>query len=623
MTWKRYSLFMSGGFILLPLLSFLVGYLSSVHTGKSEPSIKVKEELVRIFHEATNGKSIELSTFSEYSDNYPGPLFVNIIHRGKFLFHCEEAASPLADAVRKCRDKIIKMSPYPSESRIRIDLALSFVRIPHVPQIRSLLILPGVEAIKGNANGLSRYILPDEMYFDDFLAGSTPLSFVKELKIGVNIEKLEKELSLRLGRWPDSIYRVKLMSLVNGYTEPDKMREVFRSGLKKRKKVTSDSVYKAALAGGDYMLRSLVKNPRRKIPCTGKLCRGKFFRTTKGQFVYNYWITKGAADFQNKYIYNLPRHAGTTYALANLFRITGLKRFGDGASIAISYLRELADGNCRGPGFRCVSSGGWASLGSSALALVAVTEYFLATGDSTYNEFGQSLAGFLLYMQRPDGSFMHHYNVRKMKPDKDRVDLYYSGEASLALAKSWKAWKKPEYLKAAEKGVDWLTTEQVKPLPFRFAFGEEHWTCQAARELYPDVNKKRYIRFCTDFANYIERQQWKPDETEFPDYIGTYGFTPVVPAHSNGAGSRTEANVSTFELIKFNEQSTKKIENQIRLALSHIINNQRNPENCWLCKDPEYSSGAVTTSPVQLDVRIDTVQHTTTGLIRAWASLYK
>jgi hypothetical protein len=626
MSWKKFSLILVVSFITLPLGAFISGYLVSKHWPVETPSENTRQFIMKTMVDALSGKPIAkpIPSNVDLSLNFPGPLFVSVISKGKILFRCRESASPLKTGVEICADKIKKLD-LPHDSRIRIDIPLSHVVIPRIPIISKLFILPGIEAVMGkSSSGETAYILPDEMFFSNFLAsGGKPLKFVKELKMGVNIDAVEQELANRLNKPIETIYRVMVLSLVNSVETPPKAREVLRGNIKDAIKVNGDSVYKAALRGGDYMLRSLVEKSSKKYSCRGMGCRRGFFKTDKGQFLYMYHLTDGKLDYQSRGYYNLPRHAGTTYALANLFRITKLKRFGDGAKKAIAYLAKLAAGKCKGPGFRCIANGSNASLGSTALALVAITEYRISTGDPTYDKLGTQLANFLLYMQRKDGSFRHMYFVNKKKPDEEAKLLYYSGEASLALAKSFRAWKDKRYIKAAEKGLDWLVGPQVTPLPFRFAFGEEHWTCQAARAVWPQVKKPEYLKFCVNFAKYIKRQQWDPQESAFDDFIGGYGFTPLLPPHANGSGSRTESNVSVFELAKFHKKPTGYLKNQMKLALAHILRHQRRPENCWLCANPAHSEGAVASSPIELDIRIDTVQHTTTGLIRAWAALYK
>src|SRR5207302_1437288 len=68
-------------------------------------------------------------------------------------------------------------------------------------------------------------------------------------------------------------------------------------------------------------------------------------------------------------------------------------------------------------------------------SLVAAAEYQRTTGDARFLPWMRELAGFLRYMQLPDGDFRHFYQPdRDLRDEKTRAP-YYSGEASLALAR--------------------------------------------------------------------------------------------------------------------------------------------------------------------------------------------
>ncbi len=626
MSKRTFTLLLLGSYLLVPLTGFVTGWLTSRHWPTEAPSEKTQQQMMGLFLDALAKKPLpkSLPDTGGYERNYPGPLFVTLLHKGKILLRCSKPASPLKEAVLFCAGEIAKQK-LPPTCRVRVDLPLSRAPIHNVPVLRRIFVLPGIEAIAGRTeSGKLTYLLPDELFLAHVLAsGGKPLKFVKELKMGVNLDAVAQRLANTSKEPIGELYRVKLLSLVNSLEEPGRARRVLRGNIEEAPKVTGKHVLEAAIRGGDYMLRSIVTDKTRKYHCKGVRCHKRnYFRTDKGQFLYMYHIMDDLLDYQSRWWYNLPRHAGTTYALANLYRITKLPRFKEGAKNAIAYLAYLASGKCKGPGFRCVANGNRASLGSSALALLAIAEYRLATKDKTYDDLGRDLANFCLYMQRPDGSFRHMYNVKKGVPIEDLQLLYYAGEASLALAKAYRAWGKRAWLDAAAKGIDDLVGPQMTQLPFRFAFGEEHWTCQAARAVWPEYKKPRYLEFCLDFADYIGRQQWRPGQSAFDDFIGGYGFTPILPPHANGSGSRTEANVSTYELSRFHSRPSKAVERQIMYALSHILRHQRRPENCWLCANPEHASGAIGTSPIQLETRIDTVQHTTTGLIRAYNAFW-
>ncbi|MCD6496938.1 MAG: hypothetical protein J7M25_01355 [Deltaproteobacteria bacterium] len=400
------------------------------------------------------------------------------------------------------------------------------------------------------------------------------------------------------------------------------------------------SVLAACVRGGRYMLRMLAKKPvvldthlirepnGRLRPYTeqellpGERLVRRPSRLLRGQFGYIYY------PLTNDYTtggYSLPRHAGAAYGLAVL---AGLLRpfpsvprwqveaFRKGAALSIEYLAErVRKGRCRGPDFTCVSFGSVTDLGSTALPVVAIMEYVRMTGDRRFLDLGRRMSNFLLFMQRGDGEFCHIYDVAHNRKDCKTTLLYYSGEATLALALAYKVFKDPRYLKAAEAGLDYQTGQYLAPLTMKFLYGEDHWTAIAAHEVWPFLKKKRYAQFAYGFADFQQRQQFVQGEA-FDDYVGGYGITPFFPPHLTPAGSRTEAAVAAYRLSVARGERRRDILHQIRRAFSYIVRHQVRPENSYMFVDPAMADGAVRKSPVKFDVRIDYVQHTVVAMLR-------
>jgi hypothetical protein len=140
-----------------------------------------------------------------------------------------------------------------------------------------------------------------------------------------------------------------------------------------------------------------------------------------------------------------------------------------------------------------------------------MAEYQHATSDRTFEAWGRRLGNFLLFMQKHDGDFCHLYAPQKDERDEQTRLLYYSGEATLALAKlaaldagadgaRWAA--------AADRALDYLTGKNYDYLAGQFYFGEDHWTCMAADALWDrlsDEHRRRYARFCDQFAAFLRR----------------------------------------------------------------------------------------------------------------------
>src|SRR5206468_12715366 len=117
-----------------------------------------------------------------------------------------------------------------------------------------------------------------------------------------------------------------------------------------------------------------------------------------------------------------------------------------------------------------------------------------ATGDARYLPVARKLTAWLRWMQREDGSFRHLYDPITKQPDDKAQLLYYSGEATLALARMYAITGEAAYARAAEQALDWLV-DWYDFFMGGFFYGEEHWTCIAAEAAYPAVQQGRYVDF--------------------------------------------------------------------------------------------------------------------------------
>ena len=256
-----------------------------------------------------------------------------------------------------------------------------------------------------------------------------------------------------------------------------------------------------------------------------------------------------------------------------------------------------------------------------SLAVVALVEYQRATGDTRYLPLATKFTSWILYMQRPDGSFRHAYVPETRTPDEDQELWYYSGEAALALARMHLVTQDPRYARAAEKALDWLVGWYDFFLG-GFFYAEEHWTCIAAEAVYPAAKNPAYMDFCHGYGRFLRAQQPAPGEhPDQDDYAGAYNFTSFVPPYNTPAGSRTEAMISAYLLGRHHGAPDREVRDQIRAALQYTLGQQIRPENDFSAIGA--ALGGMPGSPIDRTVRIDYVQHVASAMIRAseWPEL--
>jgi len=562
-----------------------------------------------------------------HADHDPAlPVSVTVWSKGQMVARVdgygEQLAAAVDQAARTLRGgkQIVTMpADERATARIQVDVTyghkplggnyglLSLAAFPGFADM--LAIDPGIEGIGADVDG-KPMLLPHEMITSKILSNKRPAQALPEFAIGVDLGRVGKMLAQRIGNKPvdeTAMFRFRSDAFVEwpidrrGENLPPVQ---LTRGNPPRPKLTKQVLRDAALAGGRYLVNHMGSN---------------------GRYVYEHDLVTGTQTDPLKVgtSYSMPRHAGVTYFLAQLYRITKEPWLREPIERAFGHLADLlAAGKCAtklpdGTDIDCVLDKGeiTAHLGSTALAVVALVEYQLATGDTRYLPLATKLSAFILYMQRPDGSFRHVYDPRTKKYDDEAQLLYYSGEASLAMARMFVATKDPKYSKAAEAGIDWLVHWYDFFLG-GFMFGEEHWTCISAEAAWPAVKSGDYLDFCRDYGAFLRAQQ--PVAGDYPDagdLAGGYSVSAFLLPYNTPTGSRTETMISAYELSKDHGTPDLEIRGQVVAALEYLVGQQVRPEGDFSSQGP--ADGGMPANPIERNVRIDFVQHTCSAMIRA------
>ena len=548
-------------------------------------------------------------------------LAVTVWLRGRALLRVDGAGDSVGTAAD---DAARKLAVNPTvkglsvadrdEARMQVDLItgsapLGGIDVYAVPGIAEMLAInPGVEGIGTELGDKRVVLLPNELVAAKVLAAKRPSNALPDFAMGIDLVKIGNLLASRAGLTtavaPEELFRFRTDTFVE---RPLAMRpgvpiQLYR-GNPAPPELSAKVLREAALAGGRFLVGHLAPN---------------------GRYVYEHELSTGQqTDPMRSSNYSMPRHAGTTYFLAELYRITKEEWLREPIERAFHHLAELlATGKCgstlpNGTEIDCVldRTEQIAQLGSTALAVVALAEYQRATGDKTYLPIATKFSSFLLFMQRPDGSFRHLYDPKTQQPDDKAELLYYSGEASLALARMYLVTNDQRYAVAAEKGLDWLV-HWYDFFMGGFFYGEEHWTCIAAEAAWPAAKNPEYKDFCHGYGRFLRGQQPVPGEhPDQDDFAGAYNVTSFVPPYNTPAGSRTEAMISSYLLGKHHGTPDPEVRAQIRAALQYALGQQIRPESDFNVVGP--GLGGMPGSPIDRNVRIDFVQHVCSAMIRA------
>jgi hypothetical protein len=507
--------------------------------------------------------------------------------------------------------------PPTPQPRVKVDVVMARAPIAAwPPPLFALSLVPGLDGVGVAVGDREAFLLPDDLMRADVLAAQQPLQAL-EFELGANTDQIARLLAKQLGlddgafaRAPKRWFRFRTDGFIESADHAAVLPVV--RGNTPGPRLSKQSVRDAAIAGGRYLLRHLYDD---------------------GRFGYEY---TPATDVDEAYglDYSLPRHAGATYFLAQLHGATGERAFRDGAARALGFLAARQPDACGRADRGCVANAESrrADLGAAAMALLAVGEFEAATGDRGQMPWARRLAAFLLYMQKDDGDFCHLFDPLADRRDEKTKMLYFSGEATFALAKlaALVGPRDPDYARyaaAVDRGLDYLTGKQYAHLAGQFYFGEDHWTCMAADagwDALPPAHRERYARFCDQFAAFLRRTQFGPRDPIVagqPDFAGAYGFSPFLPPHATPVGSRSETTISTYAMQLRRGRATsddgRATLEQIRLGMQFLLDHQIRDDNAYLMANPDAARGGFLMSDVKRYVRVDFVQHSCSAMLRA------
>jgi len=555
-----------------------------------------------------------------------GPIAVTVWYQGRAAVRVDATADDLGKAVDDAAMQLRKhasIRAFPvdelAKMRLQVDVITGTAPLGNGQWLFDALAVPGVGdmmAINSGVEGIGVewagkgwLMLPHELVATKLLTTKRPSAALQDFAMGADLDKLARVLAARANQTGPIDKRKLFRFRTDTFVETPGMAplQLYR-GIPEAPRLSAKVLRDQALEGGRFLVAHLAPN---------------------GRYIYEHDLASGAQTDPKSASYSMPRHAGTTYFLAELYRIAK-----QDTSIDVEWLREpierafahlaelMANGRCArklpdGTEIDCVldRTERVAHLGSTALTVVALAEYQRATGDARYLPTAKKLAAFLLYMQRPDGSFRHLYDsTTKAYDDKSQL-LYYSGEASLALARMHVVTNDPVYARAAENGLDWLV-DWYDFFMAGFFYGEEHWTCIAAEAAWPAAKHPKWKDFCHGYGAFLRQQQASVgDHPDEDDFAGAYVFTPFLVPYNTPAGSRTEAMISAYLLGKHHGTPDDDVKGQIRAALQYALGQQIRPDNDFAVIGP--GRGGMPGSPIDRSVRIDYVQHVCSAFIRA------
>ena len=454
--------------------------------------------------------------------------------------------------------------------------------LPALPYLYELSVVPLHEGLVARADGEEARLTPEELRSYGAYDSGIPTP-IPDLGLGAPVGALAGRLARDLHQSVEAIelrrFRSHLIAREDYPREPTMNERTLRE---------------ASVEGARFLLRH---------------------QTPTGEWTYVYDAT---TDGDRQAGYNVPRHSGTAYFVAQVDRYIGMPEARRGVLKALRYVQRTRLAQC-GDNI-CVVDGGRVDVGSAALTVVAATEVLAKADDAVARHLAKGLSDFLCDQQRGDGELMHEYDLGYQKPI-DVQHMYYSGEAAFALLKAHEVLADERYLEAARKLMGHLTGAGWNFLGSRYYYGEEHWTCIAAGEARGRADSEEAIDFCRRWYEWNDALQYREGQTPW-SVSGAFGVGPVVVPRLTPVGSRTEAFVSTYLLMKHHGMDTRGIRAVIERGLTQLLRWRWAPGPTHLFAHPEAALGGMPGSPADLTSRNDFVQHAGSAWIR-WAEVLR
>lgn len=326
-----------------------------------------------------------------------------------------------------------------------------------------------------------------------------------------------------------------------------------------------------------------------------------------GQFDYLYNADQNG--FENDY--NILRHAGTTYAMLQLYQHHKDQELLNDAKCALDYLAKSIM-PCGNPSThsQCLIENGSIKIGGNGLAILAFAKYAEVTKESKYNMLMTQLGNWILSMQEPTGEFKIQTISYPFEQPMQQTCDFYPGEALLALNRLNQIVPDKKWLDAAEKGAQFLITVRDKNKTLD-ELQPDHWLLYTLNELYRARKNPMYLEHAFKIADaMIAKQIRKP---HYPDWYGGY----YTPPRSTPTATRTEALCSAFLLARdFSDTERRKtLLNAIHYNVHFQLQTQLMPELAMHYPNPHRALGGFRSALTTNDVRIDYVQHNVSGIL--------
>jgi DUF1680 family protein len=315
--------------------------------------------------------------------------------------------------------------------------------------------------------------------------------------------------------------------------------------------------------------------------------------------------------------YNLLRHAGTTYAMTELYEVTGDPDLLAKIKLAHAFLLDRMEGPteadiAKGARFKALvrKSTQEAKAGGSALAIIAFAKYTTVTGDRQYLPLMQNLARFILHQTEENGHLLAKYYKNPSAVPEKFESIYYPGECVLALTRLYQLDGNKDWINTADKLVGYMVNIRDKGMATK-DLPHDHWLCIGMNELHPILKKDEYKQHVYRIGDAIFELMRKDGR---PDWIGSF----YSPPRSTPSATRNEGVIALYQLAQKSGDPSKRHYETSKTIMSFDLRMQFTPITAMFFKHPEKTMGAYPAGFTHPEIRIDYVQHNLSAMLGLW-----
>jgi hypothetical protein len=315
--------------------------------------------------------------------------------------------------------------------------------------------------------------------------------------------------------------------------------------------------------------------------------------------------------------YNVVRHAGAVYALAMLNDFNYDSTAVNTMVRAANFMRA----NFLAPDARSSALAIWsrpppmntkAELGAAGLGIVAFSAVEHARPNTIRPVDLEALGKFVLFLQKPDGSFYSRYFADKGL-DRDWQSLYYPGEAALGLISLYELDHSQKWLAAAGRGLAYLAQSRQGP----HEVPPDHWALIATAKFLPyyqqsacPAARAELIQYAIRVCNRFTREQI----TNAPDPRVNGSFDPT--GKTTPTAIRMEGLLAALEFLPKGELR-ERVEATVQRGIAFLINAQiTSGPYAGGMPGAVLTSGSPRNAHSTSEVRIDYVQHALSAWLR-------